>query len=190
MKHTAELIAVTEGETVRLLSPGVGWFSAAVPAGRVLVPGEEAGVLRTLDVSAHLIVPAGVGGRVVSDPPERVHHAVDFETCLYELSLAEGSLVPEPTEAQTLAAEGQVVLAPHAGRFWHSPAPGEPAFCEVGKQLAEGTPVGVLEVMKTFNNVAYRASAGLPTRARISAVLVGDGDEVAAGEPLIAVESA
>ena len=190
MKHTAELIAVTEGETVRLLSPGVGWFSAAVPAGRVLVPGEEAGVLRTLDVSAHLIVPAGVGGRVVSDPPQRVHHPVDYETCLYELSLADGSLVPEPTEAQKLAAEGLVVVAPHAGRFWHSPAPGEPPFCGEGVELAEGQPVGVLEVMKTFNNVAYQAQGNLPARARITAVLVGDGDEVAEGEPLLAVESA
>ncbi|MEO0649236.1 MAG: hypothetical protein AAFZ65_00990 [Planctomycetota bacterium] len=188
MMHTVELIAVTEGDTVRLLSPGVGWFSAAVPSGRVLVPGEEAGVLRTLDISAHLIVPAGVGGRIVSDPPERVHHAVHYETCLYELSQAEGSLVPEPTEAQRLAAEGLVVVAPHAGRFWHSPAPGEPAFCEIGNPLAEGAPIGVLEVMKTFNNVTYRATGGLPARARITSVLVGDGDEVAEGQPLIAVE--
>jgi acetyl-CoA carboxylase biotin carboxyl carrier protein len=189
VKHETELIAEVEGERVRLLSPGVGLFSAAVPAGRVLVPGEEAGVLRTLDVSAHLIVPAGVGGRVVSEPPRRVHQPVDYGTCLYELTVVGDSLVPEPTEAEKLVADGLVVVAPHAGRFWHSPAPGEPPFAAVGKELAEGSAVGVLEVMNTFNNVSYRAVGGLPPRARIAEVLVGDGDEVDEGQPLLAVEA-
>ena len=189
MRHEIELIAVTEGDRTRLLSPGVGYFSAAVPSGRVLVPGDEAGVLRTLDVSAHLIVPAGVGGRVITERPERVNHAVDYETCLYELEAVGAALVPEPSEAEQRLAAGTLVVAPHAGRFWHRPAPGEPAFAEVGTELADGTALGVLEVMKTFNNVLYRPTGGLPARARVTEVLVEDGGEVAEGQPLLAVEA-
>jgi biotin carboxyl carrier protein len=184
-----ELIAVSEGDGARLLSPGVGLFTEASPSGAVLVPGQAAGTLLYQGRRATLIVPGGVGGRIVSEPPRRTHEPVDHGRCLYELSTLDGSLVPEPTEAERLAAEGLVVLAPHAGRFWHSPAPGEPPFAAVGAELEAGTAVGVLEVMKTFNNVAYRPTGALPPRARILEVLAADGAEVDEGQPLLAVEA-
>lgn len=188
MKHEIEFIVEIEGEVTRLLSPGVGHFSAAVPSGRVLVPGDEAGVLRTLDTSSHLIVPPTVSGRVVSEPPQRVHHPVDYGTCLYELSSVGEALVLETEDDPTIVAGGLSILAPHAGRFWHSPAPGEAPFAAVGRELVEGDAVGVLEVMKTFNNVSYRATRGLPERARITTVLVADGEEVEEGQALLTVE--
>lgn len=43
--------------------------------------------------------------------------------------------------------------------------------------------------MKTFNRVAY-AGEGLPARARISAALVADGEDITAGQPLYALEAA
>jgi biotin carboxyl carrier protein len=191
MKQRGELIVRQSGEGTELLSPGVGWFSQALPAGRLLVPGDEAGVLRTLNVSVHLIVPAGVGGRVVSDPPQRYDHPVDFETTLYRLEpLGEGFSLSQGPAAAAVSAAGLAVLAPHAGRYYGSPAPGEPPFVTVGSELREGLPLGVLEVMKTFNRITYRPGRGLPARARVTALLVQDGAEVADGQPLIALEAA
>ena len=58
---------------------------------------------------------------------------------------------------------------------------------ESGTILEEGQPIGLIEVMKTFAHVRY-AGAGLPPRGRVAKVLVEDGAEVGAGDPLIEIE--
>jgi acetyl-CoA carboxylase biotin carboxyl carrier protein len=47
----------------------------------------------------------------------------------------------------------------------------------------------LLEVMKTFNRIAY-GGPGLPARATIRRVVPADGDDVEAGSPLLVVEPA
>jgi biotin carboxyl carrier protein len=42
--------------------------------------------------------------------------------------------------------------------------------------------------MKTFATVVYAPGPGLPARARLARLLVGDGEEVEAGAPLLALE--
>ncbi|QDU69119.1 hypothetical protein [Engelhardtia mirabilis] len=191
MKLTVEMLARQVEGRVQLLAPGVGLFSDAARPGRILVPGDEAGVLNTLDVPAHLVVPAGVAGRVITELPERVHSPVDYEAVLYELELVGEQLVPEAhADAAALDADGMVVRAHHAGRFWRRPSPDMPFFAEVDTVLTEGDAVGLLEVMKTFNHVLYRATGGLPPRARVTRVLVEDGGEVEDGQALLVVEPA
>jgi acetyl-CoA carboxylase biotin carboxyl carrier protein len=76
-----------------------------------------------------------------------------------------------------------VFRAPTSGRFYGRPAPDKPAFVGAGTQLAAGTTICLLEVMKTFHRVTY---SGDP--ARVRAVLVADGDDVNAGDALLALE--
>ena len=58
------------------------------------------------------------------------------------------------------------------GVFYRSPTPGEPAHANVGDRLTEDSVIGVLELMKQFNEV----------RAGVSGILhkfvVTDGDAV------------
>ena len=42
--------------------------------------------------------------------------------------------------------------------------------------------------MKTFHRVTY-GGPGLPERARVRAILIADGADVTAGEPLLALET-
>lgn len=50
--------------------------------------------------------------------------------------------------------EGTVaILAPTLGTFYRAPSPTEPPYVEVGKRVAAGEPVCVIEVMKLFNTV-------------------------------------
>lgn len=80
---------------------------------------------------------------------------------------------------------GQVeFLAPTDGVFYCRPAPDRPAFVTVGEILEAGHPVGLLEVMKTFSQIVYGGD-GLPPRARVTRILVEDGDEVRAGQPVM-----
>jgi biotin carboxyl carrier protein len=58
-----------------------------------------------------------------------------------------------------------------------------------GAEIADGTPVGLIEVMKTFNHVVYRSSAGLPPRARVKRLVAGDGADVRQGDVLIELEA-
>ena len=61
---------------------------------------------------------------------------------------------------------------------------------EAGSELRAGSVVGLIEVMKTFTHLAYAPAASLPANARVARVLVGDGDEVTEGDPLLEVEPA
>jgi acetyl-CoA carboxylase biotin carboxyl carrier protein len=57
----------------------------------------------------------------------------------------------------------------------------------VGDEIATGQTVALLEVMKTFNRLAYGGD-GLPERARVKAVLVRDEADVEAGAPILELE--
>jgi acetyl-CoA carboxylase biotin carboxyl carrier protein len=89
--------------------------------------------------------------------------------------------------AATSTALGLVFRAPTSGRFYSRPAADKPPFVAEGSALAAGTTVCLLEVMKTFHRVTY-GGAGLPDTARVRRVLVADGADVNAGDPLLALE--
>ena len=80
-----------------------------------------------------------------------------------------------------------VLKASQTGRFYHRPSPDEPPFVEVGSVVEDGDAVGLVEVMKTFAHVVYRAEGGLPVKGEVVKVLVGDGEEMREGEGLIEV---
>jgi acetyl-CoA carboxylase biotin carboxyl carrier protein len=88
--------------------------------------------------------------------------------------------------AAASAVTGLVFRAPTSGRFYGRAAPDKPPFVSAGEELAPGATICLLEVMKTFHRVTY-GGAGLPERARVERVLVADGDDVSAGDPLLAL---
>jgi biotin carboxyl carrier protein len=182
---------------VRLLSPGVGLFTEAAAQGALLAAGQRAGYLVTLGRPTALVVPAGIAGVVRSAPPALVRAPVDYGAVLYELDeLGAQSAATVQREARKATPSGGLVFpAPQSGRYWHRPAPGEPPLVAVGLVLAPGQAAGLIEVMKTFAQVQYRADASrtgraLPERARIVRLIAGDGAEVARGAPLFEVEPA
>ncbi len=193
MPEALELGVEREGERLRLLSPEVGLYTAALERGALVGPGTVAGVLVQLGVRRRLVVPAGIEGRVASDPPERVHHPLGYGDVVVELEVVRGTTTGVSAPAARAAAtdDGRLVLrATTSGRFWHRPAPGEPAFVSAGSLVKDGAPVGLLEVMKTFSHATYRAQGGLPAVARVVALLVHDGADVRRGDAVLEVEAA
>jgi len=77
-----------------------------------------------------------------------------------------------------------VFRAPTSGRFYGRPGPGKPAFVTAGSELVPNATICLLEVMKTFHRVTYSGD-----RARVREVLVEDGADVNAGDPLLALEA-
>ncbi len=192
MHDAQELRVERDGTRVRLLSPDVGLYTSALERGALVASGTVVGSLTQLGVRRRLVVPDGVEGRVASEAPERTHHPLGYGDLVIELEEIRGATRGSATPAMNAGAqpEGRLVLrATTSGRFWHRPAPGEPAFVAVGALVKDGSPVGLLEVMKTFSHANYRAQNGLPKEARVLALLAGDGVDVRRGDALLAVEA-
>ena len=177
--------------TLRLASPGVGTFTEALETGRAVVPGQAAGVLTTLGRSVELVVPDGVRGVVTAERPELVRAPVGFGSVLYELAPLEAGATAFEDEADTAAADGALTFgAPSSGRFYRRPSPEAPSFADEGSVLEDGSPFGLIEIMKTFHQVHYRPKGNLPSRATLVRFLVEDGTDVRENEPLIEVAPA
>jgi len=191
MDGDVEMSVSREGDRLRLLSPRVGTWTTNLREGQVVGPGETAGVLFALGRAHGLIVPAGGGGRIVSNPPSMARTPVGFGDVLFELATTPAAATKEKSPAaRGTDPVGLIVKSPQAGRFYRRPAANEPPFTSEGAILEEGQPVGLIEVMKTFSHVLYHASGDLPRRAKVARVIAADGADVKQGDPLLEVEPA
>ena len=87
--------------------------------------------------------------------------------------------VPQPVPPPS----GTPVTSPLAGTYYGSPRPGSEPFVRVGVQVSAGDPIGLVEAMKVFNEITTDHAG------EVVAVLVENGDTIAAGQPLIIVDT-
>jgi acetyl-CoA carboxylase biotin carboxyl carrier protein len=181
--HAQKLVVLAEsrdGGAWSLRSPSPGKYWPNIDAGARVIGGTTIGTLEVLGRSFILIAPQGVAGNATAIEPR----AVEFGETLVELAPGGAFEVAEQTTAAASQVSGLVFRAPTSGRFYGRAAPDKPPFVTVGETLAPGATVCLLEVMKTFHRVHF---AGEP--ARVRDVLVKDGDDVNAGDPLLALEA-
>lgn len=188
--ESMELRVTHDEGLVLLCAPDVGHFTAPLERDAVVAPGMEAGALRRLDGTVELRVPQGVRGAVISEAPERVLAPVGFGEVLYRIDPAGAGAAAEDVEVRQDSTDGLLLTAEQSGRVWHRPGPGEEPFCTPGDVLEDGVAVCLVEVMKTFSTVPYRASSGLPPRARVVRWVAADGADVQKGDPILELEPA
>jgi biotin carboxyl carrier protein len=70
------------------------------------------------------------------------------------------------------------ILSPLPGTFYRRPSPDQPMFKNVGDAVAVGDVIGLIEVMKSFNEV-QADQAGT-----ITGFVADDEEPVMAGQPL------
>ncbi len=85
-------------------------------------------------------------------------------------------------QSKTQEPQGKQICAPLVGTFYSSPAPGEPPFAVVGKELKKGDTVCIIEAMKMINEVPA------PCDCVIKEVLIGNETLVGFGQPLFIIE--
>lgn len=88
--------------------------------------------------------------------------------------------VPEPVAA-VADPRLQDVVTPMVGTFYVAPEPGAAPFVQVGDRVEAGQPVGIVEAMKLMNPVPAERSG------EVMEVLVGDGEPVEFGQPLVRI---
>ena len=74
------------------------------------------------------------------------------------------------------------VISPMVGTVYLGSAPGARPFVEVGGQVKTGEPLLIIEAMKTMNQIPA------PRSGTVIQVLVGDGQPVEYGQPLMIIE--
>lgn len=196
MSHRAKLPAgIEEGADGRrrVLSPRVGWWSGLPRPGALLAGGASIGCLRILGRRFQLRLPEDVAGRVGGGLPEDLTVPIGYGDRLFDLEpiaiSVEGPAADEPEHGRSsrgLPTGMLAVVAPTDGVFYRSPTPGAPPFVEVGGAVTGGQPIGLVEVMKTFNQILY-GGEGMPESAEIVEIRAADGDEVQAGDVLLVV---
>jgi len=195
--HAPELtVLVThprgERATVELRAPSPGIFVPWIAQGNLVTPGAAIGELAVLGRISALVVPRTAGDAAATGialPLPPATHAVGYGDLLVALDPSLQRVADargEPGAAVQATIDGLVFRAPTSGRFYGRSAPDKPPFVTEGTPLAAGTTICLLEVMKTFHRVTH-GGPGLPDTARVRRVLVTDGDDVNAGDPLIAL---
>jgi acetyl-CoA carboxylase biotin carboxyl carrier protein len=188
-RSIAALASAASGQTL-LRAPKVGVWSASVREGSLVTPGAAVGTLRHLGHTLVVVAPAEAAGRVALDDRGRGAAAVGYGDELFRL-IAVHDLAPAgpaPGRAADAAGAALVVTAPTAGVFYRAPGANARPFVSAGDPVRRGQPVGLIEVMKTFNPIPYDGD-GLPDEAEVVQVLVADGAEVRAGQALVAVKT-
>lgn len=89
---------------------------------------------------------------------------------------------PDAAPSADPSADPGAVTSPMVGTVYTSPEPGAPAFIAVGKQVAEGDTLLIVEAMKTMNHIPA------PHAGTIKRILVDDGAAVEFGSPLVILE--
>ena len=74
------------------------------------------------------------------------------------------------------------ILSPLPGTFYRKPAPDKPPYKLDGDKVTTGEVIGLVEVMKSFNEVKADIAG------RVVKFLVENEDAVMAGQPLAEVE--
>lgn len=190
--HQKKLVAQAANDSsgkVTLLAPNVGFFRARIAQGAFVTPHALLGELEILGVLYAVHAPADRSGRVVALGGEkRARIPVGFGSVLCEIDPnATGATVA--VEQTTAKVHGLVFTASSSGRFYRRSAPDKPYFVEVGSAVSDGQTVGLLEVMKTFHRLTYSgASNGLPSPAKIKAIIVEDGADLEVGDAILEVE--
>ncbi len=89
---------------------------------------------------------------------------------------------PAAAAADDPASHPGAVTSPMVGTVYLQAEPGTPAFVSVGASVSEGDTLLIVEAMKTMNHIPA------PKSGTVKRILVGDGDTVEYGAPLVIIE--
>ena len=101
------------------------------------------------------------------------------------IQAAPASAAPAGAAAEAPAATraaGDVVKSPMVGTVYMQPSPEAPPFVKVGDTVSAGQTLMIIEAMKTMNPIPATKTG------KVVEILVGDGDPVEFGEPLVVIE--
>ena len=188
-------VDASSGGRIAVLAPLVGTWTDHPHGGALVGPGSRIGFLSHLTRRFALVLPDGAAGRVAQGLPRDRAVAVEYGQVLFELSAVEA--IERQALSEDAATLGRppganlpkgcwAVLSPTDGVFYRRASPASPPYVLEGSRVRTGDPIGLVEVMKTFNQIAY-GGPGLPEEAQVVEIRRDDAEEVRAGDVLLVV---
>lgn len=184
------------GEIAVVKASAVGYLSDLPPVGSFVGPGSAVGRLKLLARDLELHLPPGRSGQVVRVAVRDRIEPVEFGQEILALGQAGAAdeVAMQATARAGAGAEGAefdaaglcAVRAPTDGIFYRRPNPGSPPFVEAGADVAVGTTLGLVEVMKCFNTITCNPEE-CPAGGRVERILAEDAVEVHLGQVLFLV---
>ncbi|MCX7560114.1 acetyl-CoA carboxylase biotin carboxyl carrier protein [Sulfitobacter sp. F26204] len=117
--------------------------------------------------------------QIVSAAPQQMQAAVPAAPAASVSAVAAPTSAADPVDP---ASHPGAVTSPMVGTVYMQGEPGAPAFISVGASVGEGDTLLIVEAMKTMNHIPA------PRSGTIKRILVGDGDAVEFGAPLVIIE--
>jgi acetyl-CoA carboxylase biotin carboxyl carrier protein len=185
MRPRLTALAKKRDAHIEVRAPSVGLWREAPPPGSLLRPGMKLGAIEVLGTLFDLIAPEGAVGIVTEADTTRARVPVGHGDVLLVLDPeTAGQLASAEAAGTSQHASGLVYASPMSGRFYRRAGPDKPPFVQEGDELGPGQTICLLEVMKTFNRITY-GGGNHPERARVLRVIPSDGDDLAAGDPIL-----
>lgn len=86
------------------------------------------------------------------------------------------------TASEPSLPEGHIVTSPMVGTMYRAPAPDQPPFVDIGKQVQVGDTLCIVEAMKMLNQIESDKAG------TVVAILVENGQPVEFGQPLFVIK--
>jgi len=172
-----------------VLAPGVGLWSQLPPPGVLLGPGSVIGSLSQLNRHFKLLLPDKAAGGIAVGIPRKRQLAVEFGQLLFTMTpVGETPLqriaAGDAAGGDEVAAGRGTIVSPTDGVFYRKSSPDAAPFVEVGSRIKPGASIGLVEVMKTFNQILYEGP-GCTEEAEVIEIRCEDAEEVSAGQILV-----
>lgn len=174
-----EILYAKNAQTIDILSPAVGRAGNLPDSGRIVTGGSDVGTLEILGTQCLLQLPAHLEGKVATTDEYRIK-AVCYGELLFSLFPIEARHFEEENGDKKALSSSQnyhEICAITQGIFYRRPSPDAAAYVEVGSVVKIGQVLGLVEVMKCFNQVIYTGTT-LPPVARVVEICAEDGAEV------------
>lgn len=126
--------------------------------------------------------------RVSRKPPQQIMAAPQQQYQAAPAAAAPSAVPASAPSSAPAAADSDpadhpgAVTSPMVGTVYLQGEPGAPAFISVGASVSEGDTLLIVEAMKTMNHIPA------PRAGTVKRILVGDGDAVEFGAPLVILE--
>jgi acetyl-CoA carboxylase biotin carboxyl carrier protein len=183
-------------DTLVLTSPVVGKVDGNLRKGTYLNPFDRLLTMIILNERYTLRLPRDVQGRITDTFVPNSVTPVAFDDPLVRIDpRAADGFAPEAgggaagvAGTDEASSSGAITIsAPSEGIFYRRSSPDSDPYVEVGSKVATGTVLGLVEVMKCFNQITY-GGAGLPEKGEVVRILVEDASEVQFGQALFWVK--
>ena len=179
-------------DQIVLLAPAVGLFRLHLPKGAYVTPDLKMGTFNQLQQFSNLVVPQGARGAVLEQLVADGVNKVQYRTPLLRIGAATAEQMEAAAhEAEDLGAASSggdlAVRSPTDGIFYRKPDPESPPYVAVGDVIVPGAQLGLVEVMKCFNQIRLEGDA-LPSQCEVIQIPVEDGCEVKLGQVLFVLK--